>query len=160
MTSPSWASVSSSVKWGSTVHLIMLFLAYIIAIYMFSSCLCYLPLSWRARPVFNSSLNRVRYLPYTAQRMSSVKLGFIILCCQINFQKHQFMLPLMIPPYTFFPQACQHRLYIFNLALLFSFYLIFTYYLLAILNIFTSFCLLILLTLIWMVCLRNKIDSY
>ena len=86
MTSPSWASVSSSVKWGSTVHLIMLFLAYIIAIYMFSSCLCYLPLSWRARSVFDSPLNHVRYLPYTALRMSSVKIGFITLCCQINFQ--------------------------------------------------------------------------
>ena len=58
------------------------------------------------RSMFNSSLNHIRYLPYTAQRMSSVKIGFITLCCQINFQKHQFMLPLMILACTCFPQAC------------------------------------------------------
>ena len=58
------------------------------------------------RSMFNSSLNHISYLPYTAQRMSSVKIGFITLCCQINFQKHQFTLPLIIAACTCFPQAC------------------------------------------------------
>lgn len=66
-TSPSWALVSSSVKWGwgkyYSSHLIMLLLACILTMYVVSSCLYYLSL--RARSMFNSSVNHLRCPSYT-----------------------------------------------------------------------------------------------